>query len=195
MHLTVVGATERTTARWRGAPCGCAGARRARRLRGPRDLSSLAVRESRERLRGSRARCIWLALALAPLGACGGGDDEAVGDAVRGYLAAVADRDGKRACTLLTRDAQLRTFRTRRAHAGTDHPAQACAAVVASFGPLYGVERVRRVAVSGIAVEGDRAKARADGFEVELEKAEGEWKLARSGLAQDIGDRPPREPG
>lgn len=136
-----------------------------------------------------------LALALAPLGACGGREDEAVGDAVRAYLAAVADRDGKRACGLLTRGAQLRTFRTRRAHAGADHPSQACAAVVASFGPLYGVERVRGVAVSRIAVEGDRAKARADGFAVKLVKVDGEWKLARSGLAQDIGDTQPREPG
>jgi hypothetical protein len=142
-------------------------------------------------------RCVWLALALTALCACGGGegDDGEVGDAVRGYLSAVADGDERRACGFLTRDAQLRVFRTKRAHAGPDHPARACAAVVASFGPLYGAKRVGRVAVSDIAVDGDRAQARADGLPVKLEKVEGDWKLAVPGLAQDVGDTPPREPG
>lgn len=144
-----------------------------------------------------RAACIWLALALASLGGCGdgGSEDEQVGDAVRGYLAAVADRDGRRACSFLTREAQLRTFTTRRAHAGRDHPAQACATVVASFGGLYGPGRIRRVDVSRVAVAGDRARARADGFRVRLEKVRGDWKIAVSGLAQDIGDTPPRRRG
>ena len=140
----------------------------------------------------SRAYALCLALASASLGACvGGGDDDKVEDTVRGYLAAVADRDGDRACRFLTRDAQLRAFRTRRAHAGADHPAEACASVVESFGPLYGPARVRRVEVSRIEVEGDRAQARAGGFPVKLEKAEGQWKISVAGLAQEIGDTPP----
>ena len=151
----------------------------------------------RERPRASGARWAWLALALATLGACGGGESEdgKVRDAVRGYLSAVADRDGRRACRFLTREAQLRTFTTRRAHAGRDHPAQACAAVVASFGPLYGRGRLRRVTISRIAVTGDRARARADGFRVRLEKVRGDWKIAVSGLAQGIGDTQPRQSG
>ena len=134
-----------------------------------------------------------LALALASLGACGDGqgDDGKVGDAVRGYLAAVGDRDGTRACGFLTRAAQLRTFRRRRAHLGADHPRQACATVVATFGALCGPGRLRRVTVSRIAVMGDRARARVDGFAVRLKKVEGDWKIAVSGLAQDVGDTPP----
>jgi hypothetical protein len=136
-------------------------------------------------------------LVLASLGGCGGGEseDEKVADAVHGYLAAVADRDGRRACRFLTREAQLRTFTRRRAHAGRDHPAQACAAVVGSFASLYGPGRIRRVTVSRIAVAGDSARARADRFRVRLEKVQGDWKLAVSGLAQDIGDTPPRGRG
>ena len=133
-------------------------------------------------------------LALASLAACGGGgesDDAKIGEVVRSYLAAVADRDGKRACALLTREAQLRTFRRRRAHAGSDHPAEACASVVASFGGLYGPGRLRRVTVSRITVTGDRARARADDLPVRLAKVEGDWKIAVSGLAQDVGDTPP----
>lgn len=151
----------------------------------------------RERPRASAARWAWLALVLASLGACGvgTGEDDEVGDAVRGYLAAVADRDGRRACSFLTREAQLRTFRTRTAHAGPDHPAEACATVVASFAPLYGRGRIRRATVSRITVTDDRASARADGFRVRLEKVRGEWKIAVSGLAQDIGDTPPRAKG
>ena len=143
----------------------------------------------------SGARWVCLLLALAPLGACGESEDEKVDDTVRGYLAAVADRDGRRACSFLTREAQLRTFTTRRAHAGRDHPAEACASVVASFGPLYGTGRIRRVEVSRIAVTGDRARARADGFRVRLEKVRGDWKIASAGLAQDIGDTQPRGSG
>ena len=142
------------------------------------------------------ARWLCLLLAIASLGACGGeSEDEKVGDTVRGYLAAVADRDGRRACNFLTREAQLRTFTTREAHAGRDHPAAACASVVASFGPLYGTGRIRRVEVSRIAVAGASARARADGFRVRLEKVRGEWKIAAAGLAQDIGDTPPRGSG
>ena len=114
---------------------------------------------------------------------------------MRGYLAAVADRDGRRACGFLTREAQLRTFTTRRAHAGRDHPAEACATVVASFAALYGPRRLRRVTLSRIAVADDRARARADGFRVRLEKVGDDWKIAVSGLAQDIGDTPPRARG
>lgn len=114
---------------------------------------------------------------------------------VRGYLSAVADRDGPRACRFLTRKAQLRTFRSRTAHAGSDHPAQACAVVVETFGPLYGRARVKRVAVSEVAVQGDRAEARAGRFPVKLENVGGEWKIAVSGLAQDVGDAPPPDPG
>ena len=139
-----------------------------------------------------------LAVALSVLGGCGGGDgggEDGVADAVRGYLAAVAERDGKRACGYLTRDAQLRTFRARRAHAGADHPAEACATVVATFGPLYGVGRIRAVTVSGIEVDGDRAVARVDGFLVKLVRADDMWKLRTSGLAQDVGDSPPRGRG
>ena len=161
----------------------------------PAALSSLAVTGPFERRRRGRAACLCLALPLAGLGACGGGDEDKVGDVVRGYLDAVADRDGKRACAFLTRDAQLRTFRRRRAHAGADHPAEACATVVGTFGPLFGVGRIRDVDVNRIAVDGDRARARAAGFRVRLEKVEGEWRLSVSGLAQRIGDTPPAEEG
>ena len=135
-----------------------------------------------------------LVLALTSLGACGGGgesEDAKIGETVRSYLAAVADRDGKRACGFLTRKAQLRTFRRRRAHAGSDHPAEACASVVADFAGLYGPGRLRRVTVSRITVTGDRARARADDLPVRLAKVEGDWKIAISGLAQDVADTQP----
>ncbi len=139
--------------------------------------------------------CVLFAVALASLAACGGGEEEDAGDVVRDYLAAVADRDGPRACRLLTRKAQLRVFRRRRAHAGRDHPGQACATVVESFGPLYGRGRLRRAEVSEVSVKGDRAEARADRFPVKLVKVKDEWKITVSGLAQNVGDSPPPEPG
>ena len=157
----------------------------------------MSRRRERPRVSGARWGWLALALALASLGACGGGesDDDKVGDTLRGYLAAVADRDGRRACGFLTREAQLRIFTTRRAHTGRDHPAESCASVVESFGPLYGTGRIRRVAVSGVAVADDRARARVDGFRVRLEKVRGDWKIAVAGLAQDVGDTPPRGRG
>lgn len=133
-------------------------------------------------------------LVLALLSACGRSEGEDVADAVSGYLAAAADRDGERACGLLTRKAQRRVFRLRRAHAGLDHPAQACASVVRSFGPLYGSERLRRLEVSDIEIDGDRAAAKVDGFPVKLLKTAGRWRLT-SGIAQKIGDAPPRPHG
>ena len=153
-----------------------------------------SVSRSVQRLCGSLA---WLALALVLLAGCGGGGGggDEVGDVVREYVAAVADRDGKRACALVTRDAQLRIFRSRRVHAGEDHPDQACAAVVESFGPLYGVGRLKGVEVTDVEVDGDRAEARADGFPVRLVKDAGEWKIASVGLAQRIGDSQPRRRG
>lgn len=145
-----------------------------------------------------RPRKVQLLLLLVALvaGCGGGGSDRArVADAVRGYLGAIADRDGHGACELLTRDAQLSVFRTKRAHAGADHPAQACATVVRSFAPLYGPARLRGVTVSQIKVDGDRARARADGVPIELERVSGEWKLSVSGVGQAVGDTPPRQSG
>ena len=145
----------------------------------------------RERHRAARV----LLLLGAWLAGCGGGggesDREEVADAVRGYLEAVADRDGDAACALLTREAQLSVFRAKRAHAGADHPGEACANVVRSFGPLYGRGRLRGVAVSRVEVDGERAQARADDVAVKLEKVSGEWKLAVPGVGQAVGDTPP----
>ncbi len=136
-----------------------------------------------------------LALLLASFAACGESDEGEVADAVRGYLAAVADRDGRRACAFLTPEAQLRVFRARRAHAGADHPAEACATVVESFGALHGVGRLRRVGISRIEIQGGRARAHADGVPIKLEKVAGTWKLAVSGVGQDVGDTQPGEQG
>jgi hypothetical protein len=129
-------------------------------------------------------------LLLVLLAACGGseGDSERVADVVRDYLRAAADRDGERACALLTREAQLRSFEFGRVHAAPDHPGEACASVFESYHPLTGEERVRRASVSGVEVRGNRAEARAGGQRVKLEKVGGEWKLAVAGVADRVRD-------
>lgn len=114
---------------------------------------------------------------------------------MRNYLDAVADRDGVRACGLLTLEAQLRIFQTRQVHVGPDHAAQGCARVIDSYTPIFGVKPLERVTVSAIVVQGQTAHAQAGTFPVKLRKVEGEWKLSVSGLATSLGDRPPLQAG
>jgi hypothetical protein len=134
-----------------------------------------------------------LAVSIAALflAACGGGDGDDGGKreieaTIKGYLAAVADGDGRRACGYLTENAQLGIFEFRRVHVGPDHPGQACAAIV---------ERNRRppqtrgVEISGIEIDGDEAEASVSGTPVELRKTDGAWKINVFGLATDVRDR------
>ncbi len=105
---------------------------------------------------------------------------------VEGYLAAVAERDGIRACRYLTRNAQLGVFEFKRAHIGTDHPAAACAAAVRREGPRTGQDRLRTAKASDIRISGKRAEAQVGRYPVTLEKVGASWKIATFGLASDV---------
>lgn len=144
-----------------------------------------------------RAASTTLAIAAcAALAGCGGdgrggdgrgADERAVAEAVRGYLAAVAERDGARACAHLTRNAQLGVFEFRRVHAAPDHPDEACAEVVRETAARLDEARLRDAAVEEVAVDGDRATARVAGAEALLRRVGGRWLIDAFGLAGDVG--------
>lgn len=140
-------------------------------------------------------RSLSLLLLTASLAACGGSDQasdrKGVANTVRAYLDAVADRDGARACRLLTVEAQLRIVQTRQVHAGPHLSPEGCARVIDTYTPIFGVKPLRSGKVSSIVVEGETARAQVGTFPVTLTKVAGEWKLAVSGVATSLGDRPP----
>jgi hypothetical protein len=136
-----------------------------------------------------------LLVGLATLSAgCGGddrGDEQAIKRVLTTYLSAVAAADGRQACARLTENAQLGVFEFKRAHAGTDHPAEACADTIRRHAP-GGRARLRARHDVTVRVDGDRADATVDGYEVKLERHSGQWKIATFGLAGDVAGGPLR---
>jgi len=125
------------------------------------------------------------------LAACGGGDtddgaEREIQAAIKGYLGAVADRDGQRACGYLTENAQLGIFEFRRVHVGPDHPDDACADIVERH---RRPPRTRGVQITGIRIDGDDAEATVAGTPVELKKEDGAWKINVFGVATDVRER------
>jgi hypothetical protein len=127
------------------------------------------------------------ALALAAPG-CGGRDDGEIRDALTGYLDAVADRDGSRACGYLTENAQLGIFEFKLVHIAPHHPAAACAAIVERRAPSLAANSLRDVQIEQIEVDGDHATTQVGGHEAQLVKVDDEWKIDVFGLASDVAD-------
>lgn len=133
----------------------------------------------------SRYTGVLVAIALG-FSACGGGENDEIRSTVSGYLDAVAKRDGRRACSYLTENAQLGVFEFKLVHVAPDHPAEACAATVARQAAKRRANRLRDAEVDEIMVDGDHATAKVDGHEIKLENVDGAWKIAVFGLASDI---------
>jgi hypothetical protein len=124
--------------------------------------------------------------AALALSGCGGNDHGEIRAAIKGYLDAVAEGDGRRACTYLTENAQLGVFEFKFVHIAPDHPQEACAATVTRRAPTERASRLRGAAVNDIAVDGDRAEAKVDGHGVQLVRVDGAWKLNVFGVATDV---------
>lgn len=122
-------------------------------------------------MRSAATIALGLALALTA-GACG--DEAEVEQAVDGVAAALAEREGERACESLTNDG-------RRIVAGFRQPPVTCPETVETLEPAT-VDSCRRVEVRDVRVySGGRALARVgargDETRVGLVNIDGKWKL------------------
>jgi hypothetical protein len=111
-------------------------------------------------VRAAIAGVVLVASAALALRACGGtSDDDSVRHVVTGYLAAVADGDGKRACALMTSGEAQRVASTFLAHAeGTGAAAcpQAMKAL-AKAAPRSARDGLRHVRITAVKISGDHA--------------------------------------
>jgi len=130
-----------------------------------------------------------LALLLLTAGSCGGDETDEVKRTISGYLTSVADRNGRAACSHLTKNGQLGVLEFKRAHIGADHPAEACAAVVDRPARQLSASRLRRPQIAKIEIDGDQASAKVDGFEVKLKREDADWRIDTFGLATDVGGK------
>lgn len=109
-----------------------------------------------------------------------------VGQAVRSWVAAVADRDSTRACALMTEPAQ-RQLRSLQATAD-------CASAVRRFADALGQagrDDLRRIEITRVSFPSDdRAVVDVDGpgQRLELRRVDGAWRLDDLGAATRISD-------
>lgn len=140
-----------------------------------------------------RPRLLVLLVVPAVLAACGDSgsappDEAAAADAVDGYLHAVSEGDGMRACSYLTEEAQLLVFDHRLVDVSANNPQRACARIV-DRNRLQGersARALRRVAVERVEVDGHAATAYLDGTEVRLRAEDGTWRIDRMGLGESV---------
>jgi hypothetical protein len=105
-------------------------------------------------------------------------DRRAIGEAIDGYFEAVADKDGDRACNLLTDAGKDRLVQESRAIQGPTE----CSPAAVAYADLYGT-RVKNVSVKEIVVRGDTASASVEFPDLgstenyELRRVDGEWKI------------------
>jgi Domain of unknown function (DUF4878) len=129
-----------------------------------------------------RLRALGLAAVAAStcLSACGASDGDRIKDAVRGYIQAVLDDNGKAACALLTADAARVFVEKVRAQTQTSDCATAFKQEAAT---LKDDEKAiyRSAVLSGVTVNGDTAtvtvKFTGVNKDIRLKKQNGDWKI------------------
>jgi Domain of unknown function (DUF4878) len=127
------------------------------------------------------------ALALAALAAgsvlagCGQSDTDKIKDAVRNYIQAVLDDNGKAACDLLTGDAAKQFVDKVKAQVKT---ADCATAFKTEAGTLTDEEKAvyRSAVLKGVTINGDKAITTVQftgvSKDISLEKANGDWKIS-----------------
>jgi hypothetical protein len=116
-------------------------------------------------------------VALSGAGCGGSSEEDAARDAVKEYVVAIADRDGRAACALLAREVREQFERSK----------ATCQKAYGSFGrALNSRQRDRLKSVEPeVTVEGDEAstKIKEPPFEGELllRREDEAWKIARAG--------------
>jgi hypothetical protein len=126
--------------------------------------------------RGACAGALIATLALGAVGCGGGGESDKVKDTVKSFFAALADRDGKKACSLLSKALVAS------AQVGGGSCATSVKAVAAQAVPDNKRGEARSINVTDIKIKGTTATAFARGKkgkrQVTLVKEGGKWKLA-----------------
>ena len=126
--------------------------------------------------RGACAGALIAALAFGGLGCGGGGDSDEVKDTVKSFFSALADRDGKKACSLLSKSLVAS------AQVGGGDCAKSVKAVAAQAVPDNKRSEARDIDVTDVKIKGSTATAFAKGKkgkrQVTLLKEGGKWKLA-----------------
>jgi hypothetical protein len=126
--------------------------------------------------RGACAGALIAALAFGGLGCGGGGDSDKVKDTVKSFFSALADRDGKKACSLLSKSLVAS------AQVGGGDCAKSVKAVAAQAVPDNKRSEARDIEVTDVKIKGSTATAFAKGKkgkrQVTLLKEGGKWKLA-----------------
>jgi hypothetical protein len=135
----------------------------------------------------NRIRLSVLLAVLALAGCGGGGSDEPSNPeaTVQAYLNALADNEGEEACGFLTPDIRRQIVE----QAGSP----SCPEAVADFNEFLGedADLLKDAVVDDVVVRGDSASANvtgvvADSVEVELERIDGEWRIATFGFANQL---------
>ena len=126
--------------------------------------------------RGACAGALIAALAFGGLGCGGGGDSDKVKDTVKSFFSALADRDGNKACSLLSKSLVAS------AQVGGGVCAKSVKAVAAQAVPDNKRGEARDIDVTDVKIKGSTATAFAKGKkgkrQVTLLKEGGKWKLA-----------------
>jgi len=131
--------------------------------------------------RSARTLLVVAVAAAAGLAACGASDSDNVKQAVRDYIQAVLDANGKSACGLLTADAS-KAFTDRVASVTNTHD---CATAFSKeAGSLTADEKAiyRSAVLQGVSVNGNDAtvtvKFTGASRDIALKKVNGDWKIA-----------------
>jgi hypothetical protein len=126
--------------------------------------------------RGICAGALIAALATGTAGCGGGSDSDKVKDSVKGFFSALADRDGKKACDLLSKSL------VEQAKSAGGDCAKSVSAVASQAVPNDKRDEARNVTVSSVKVKGTTATATVKGKkgsrQLILRKEGGKWKLA-----------------
>ena len=126
--------------------------------------------------RGMCAGALIASLAIGAAGCGGSSDSDNIKSAVKGFFSALADRDGKKACDLLSKGL------VQQAKAAGGDCAKSVSAVAAQAVPNDKRDEARKITVTNVKIKGDTATATVKGKkgsrQLILRKEGGKWKLA-----------------
>jgi hypothetical protein len=128
-----------------------------------------------------RATLLLAAVASTCLAACGASDSDNVKDAVRNYIQAVLDANGKTACNLLTADA-TKAFTDKVASVTNTHDCATAFNKEASTLTADEKAVYRSAVLKGVTVNGNDASVTVQftgvSKDIALKKVNGDWKIA-----------------